>query len=96
MSYNSFTNIKNLDILVITICNFKNNIVKLKSRELTTFKKTFYSLSFSMWQLNLLWEMIWEDRSVDEVIYIFSSKKLLKEGDIIGKINRFEKEKNNC
>lgn len=88
--------IDQLDELFLSICILKHSIVKLKSKELTNFKHNFYSLNFPTWQLNLLWEMIWDDRSSIEVATIFINKKLLKEGDTIGKINRPEKKKDNC
>lgn len=96
MIYNSLSDINTLDELFLTICVLQKSIVKLKLEELTNFKRTFYSLSFPVWQLNLLWELIWQDRSAIEVASIFINKKLLKEGDTIGKIDRLEKEKNNC
>lgn len=96
MIHNSLSEINSLDELFLTICVLQKSIVKLKLKELTNFKQTFYSLSFPTWQLNLLWELIWQDRSVIEVASIFINKKLLKEGDTIGKIDRLEKEKNNC
>lgn len=91
-----FLKANTLGELFLTICVLQKNIVELKSEELKNFKQTFYNLSFPDWQLNLLWELIWEDRSALEVASIFTNKKLLKEGDTIGKINRPEKEKNNC
>lgn len=96
MSVELLCDVECLGDLFVTVCNFKQNIVKLKSEELANFKRTFYSLDFPKWQLNLLWEMIWGDRIGFDVICILSHKKLLKAGDVIGKINRFKEEENNC
>lgn len=78
-----FSEINDLATLFTTVCYFKQSIVKLQLKELTNFKHSFYRLNFPCWQLNLLWELIWEDRCIDEVESIFINKKLLKEGDTV-------------
>lgn len=96
MNNEVLSNINNLSTLFITICNLKQFIVKLQSEELANFKHLFYNLNFPEWQLNLIWELIWDDRSLIEVVLVFSGKKLLKAGDVLGKINRPEEKKDNC
>ncbi len=79
MHYDSFSE------LFYSICEIKKNVVKLKTKELSLFKQQFYNLPFREWQLSLLWEFIWNDKSYDEILFIFSQKKLIKkEGDVIG------------
>ena len=64
--------------LFYNICEIKQNIVKLHLKELERFKKSFFSLDFPEWRLQLLWEYIWDDKSYDEIFYIFNEKKILK------------------
>ena len=76
----------NFSELFYRVCEIKKNVVKLNSTELSLFKKQFYNRPFREWQLSLLWEFIWDDKSYDEIFFIFSQKKLIKkEGDVIGK-----------
>lgn len=58
-----------LDDYMLHICKIKKNIVKLDTEKLEEFKKEFYSnkYSFDKWKLNLLWEYIWDDKTIEEV-----------------------------
>ena len=57
------------------ICVERNFVVKLSNENLRKYKTNFYSQPFKIWQLDLLWELIWNDISLDEI------KKNLKIGD---------------
>lgn len=80
MKYDNFTT------LFDSICEIKKNVVKLSLEERASFKSQFFNLNFSEWSLNLLWEFIWDDKSYNEILYIFTQKKMIKrEGDQLGK-----------
>lgn len=64
--------------LFYNICKIKKSIVKLDLKKLETFKGVFFSLDFPEWRLQLLWEYIWDDKTYEEVFYIFDKKNLLK------------------
>lgn len=53
------------------ICNKKDFVVKLSSENLKKYKINFYSTNFKKWQLDLLWEYIWDDISLKEIKKIF-------------------------
>lgn len=63
--------------LFYIICEIRFYIVKLNGEDLYNFKKVFYNLDFPKWRLDLLWDLIWDDKSLDEVAHIFQSKKLI-------------------
>ena len=58
-----------LDNYMLYICKIKKNIVKLDTEKLEEFKAEFYSnkYDFDKWKLNLLWEYIWDDKTIEEV-----------------------------
>ena len=56
------------------ICKTKKSVVKLSSENLKKYKINFYSQSFKIWQLDLLWEYIWGDISFEEIKKIFKIK----------------------
>ena len=72
MEYNDFNE------LFYNICEIKQSIVQLQLVELTQFKREFFKLNFPEWRLQLLWEYIWNDKSYNEIYYIFTKKKLIK------------------
>lgn len=57
--------------LAIVVCQKKKNVLKLSSEELKEFKTNFYSQPFIKWQLDLLWEYIWNDVTLEEIKKIF-------------------------
>ena len=57
------------------VCQTKKSEIKLNGKELKNAKDKFYQDDFKEWQLDLLWELIWNDISLDEI------KKNLKIGD---------------
>lgn len=59
------------------ICTIKQNIVKLNREQLKQFKTVFFQTDFPEWRLNLIWEFIWDDKTYDEVVYVFKEKKLM-------------------
>ena len=59
------------------ICVERNFVVKLSNENLKKYKTNFYSQPFKIWQLDLLWEYIWDDISLKEI------RKILKLGDNI-------------
>lgn len=61
----------NIKELAYIICQKKENMVKLSRKELKEYKTTFYSQKYRVWQLDLLWEYIWGDISLEEVKRIF-------------------------
>lgn len=60
-----------LKTLVSTVCQNKENMVKLNNETLKKYKAEFYSQSIPKWKLDLLWEYIWGDISLEEVKRIF-------------------------
>lgn len=60
---------------VLLICQIRNYVVELNNENLKKYKTNFYSYPFKEWQLNLLWEYIWGDISLEEI------KKILKIGE---------------
>lgn len=80
MNYINFTD------FFYNICEIKQNVVKLNQQQVYSFKRKFYKQPFPEWQLSLIWEFIWDDKSFDEVFLIFSNKRLIKkEGGQLGK-----------
>ena len=53
------------------ICVERNFVVKLSNENLKKYKINFYSQPFKIWQLDLLWEYIWDDISLKEIKKIF-------------------------
>lgn len=53
------------------ICIERNFVIKLSNENLKKYKTNFYSLKFKKWQLDLLWEYIWGDISLEEIKKIF-------------------------
>ena len=53
------------------VCIERNFVVKLSNENLKKYKINFYSQSFKIWQLDLLWEYIWGDISLKEIKKIF-------------------------
>ena len=53
------------------ICVEKNFVVKLSIENLKKYKINFYSQPFKIWQLDLIWEYIWDDISLKEIKKIF-------------------------
>lgn len=75
MVYNDF---KTLFDNVVPIKQFATS---LNVDQRKHFKRFFFSLNFSEWQLNLIWEFFWDDKTYDEISYVFSQKKLIKKDD---------------
>lgn len=61
--------------LALDICQNKINVLKLSSKDLRKYKTSFYSQNFKVWQLDLLWEYIFGDITLEEI------KNILKLGD---------------
>lgn len=57
--------------LVCLICKKRESVIKLNSKNLKEYKNKFYSQPFRIWQLDLLWEYIWGDISLEEIKKIF-------------------------
>ena len=57
--------------LALDICQNRINVLKLSRKELKEYKTTFYSQKYRKWQLDLLWEYIWDDISFEEIKNIF-------------------------
>lgn len=57
--------------LALDICQNRINVLKLSRKELKEYKTTFYSQKYGVWQLDLLWEYIWGDISLEEIKRIF-------------------------
>ena len=57
------------------VCIERNFVVKLSNENLKKYKINFYSQPFKIWQLDLLWEYIWDDISLKEI------KKILRIGE---------------
>lgn len=57
--------------LVCLICQKRESVIKLNSKNLKEYKNKFYSQPFRIWQLDLLWEYIWGDISLEEIKKIF-------------------------
>lgn len=56
------------------VCKTKESVVKLSGENLKKYKTNFYSQPFKIWQLDLLWEYIWDDISFEEIKKIFKIK----------------------
>ena len=61
--------------LALDICQNRKNVLKLSSKDLRKYKISFYSQNFKAWQLDLLWEYIFGDITIEEI------KNILKLGD---------------
>ena len=61
--------------LALDICQNRKNVLKLSSKDLRKYKTIFYSQNFKVWQLDLLWEYIFGDITLEEI------KNILKLGD---------------
>jgi hypothetical protein len=67
----------NIKMLVSAVCKEKENVIKLNNETLKKYKNNFYSQNYKAWKLDLFWEYIWDDISLEEI------KKILKLGDDI-------------
>lgn len=65
----------NIKELAYVICQNRKNVLKLSSKDLRKYKISFYSQNFKVWQLDLLWEYIFGDITLEEI------KNILKLGD---------------
>ena len=65
----------NIKELAYVICQNRKNVLKLSSKDLRKYKNSFYSQNFKAWQLDLLWEYIFGDITLEEI------KNILKLGD---------------
>ena len=65
----------NIKELALDICQNRINVLKLSSKDLRKYKNSFYSQNFKAWQLDLLWEYIYRDITIEEI------KNILKLGD---------------
>ena len=70
-------NYTDLKQLFANICEIKKNVIQLKGKDLENCKKNFYNQKINKWQLNLLWEFIWDDKEYGEVKHVFESKHLI-------------------
>ena len=57
------------------VCKTKESVVQLSNENLKKYKTDFYSQPFKIWQLDLIWEYIWDDISLKEI------KKILRIGE---------------
>lgn len=57
----------NIKGLVSVVCQNKENVIKLSSETLKKYKDNFYSQRLQNWKLDILWEYIWGDISLEEV-----------------------------
>lgn len=53
------------------VCKTKESVIKLNNDSLKKYKIRFYSKPYKVWQLDLLWEYIWNDISLEEIKKIF-------------------------
>ena len=53
------------------ICIERNFVIKLSIENLRKYKTNFYFQPFKIWQLDLLWEYIWGDISLEKIKKIF-------------------------
>ena len=60
--------------LLVMICQKKKNVLKLSNEELKEFKQNFYKIPQKSWKLDLLWEYLWGDISLEEIKNIFKIK----------------------
>ena len=61
----------NIKELALDICQNRINVLKLSSKDLRKYKTIFYSQNFKSWQLDLLWEYIFGDITLEEIKKIF-------------------------
>ena len=59
------------------ICKLKEYVLELDYKNLKKYKEFFYKKDIAKWQLDLIWEFIWDDRDYEEVIYILKKKKII-------------------
>lgn len=59
------------------VCNIKKYVIKLDYETLKEYKRMFYQLEIAKWQLDLIWEFIWDDREYEEIKIILENKKII-------------------
>ena len=59
------------------VCKIKQYVLKLDCERLREYKKEFYKKNIAKWQLDLIWEYIWNDREYIEVYFILKKKKII-------------------
>ena len=69
---------KDFNQFFYSICDMKENVVKLSLEKKKEFKKKFYNSNFSEWRLNLIWEYFHGDKPYEEIYNIFFKKKMIK------------------
>ena len=80
MMYESFTE------LFDDIISLKQYVTSLTMYDRVSFKHDFFKLNFKEWQLSLVWEFFWDDKTYDQLYLIFLNKRLIKKGgDQLGK-----------
>ena len=80
MMYESFAE------LFDDIISLKQHVTSLTVYDRVLFKRDFFKLDFKEWQLSLIWEFFWDDKTYDQLYLIFLNKRLIKkDGDQLGK-----------
>lgn len=59
------------------VCKIKRYVLKLDYKTLRKFKKKFYEKNIAKWQLDLIWEFFWDDKTYDEMKFILQNKKVI-------------------
>lgn len=69
--------------LVWAICENKENILKLDYIELKKFKKMYYEIDIPIWQLDIIWEYLFDYLRLQDLIHIFKRSNMLNEVEIM-------------
>ena len=59
------------------VCKIKHYVLQLNGDKLRVFKKSFYQKNIAKWQLDLVWEFFWDDRTYEEMQFILQNKKII-------------------
>ena len=59
------------------VCKLKSYVLQLNGDKLRVFKTEFYQKNIAKWQLDLVWEFFWDDKTYEEMQFILQNKKII-------------------
>lgn len=79
IDYSNYNYLKTFDFKTLFehICQIKEFVIKLSSKELKKYKIIFYNQNFLVWTLDRMWEFIWDDIDYEKMQTIFKNNRLI-------------------
>lgn len=68
---------KDFKRIFLAICEIKEFVITLNSKDLEIFKMIFYNQDFPKERIDMLWNFIWGDIDLETLTRIFKNTKLI-------------------